>query len=289
MKRLSVVIPLMMVTIVTGCASQKAWVYQPNTYSSTQSGSTKTAAVLPFDDARKNENKNCIAMYLIPLMPYGWADFNTPEGVQMHITSGMWLNYKPTEDYAKALAEESRKAGVFKEAYFDYRKGNSDYFIQGKIVNTKYEGKIFSYGFSAYGPLLWFFGLPAAHTENELTIELSCVDSKTDKVVFSKSYQATPRSNVSFIYTMKNDFNYSEMLAEVYKQFFRDIKPVVYAPVTAETKVVLDQKTPVAIVAPVATTIDTMAQLKRLKELKDEGLLTEQEYENKRKEIVGQL
>lgn len=44
-------------------------------------------------------------------------------------------------------------------------------------------------------------------------------------------------------------------------------------------------------VAPVVTTqkTDVSTQLQKLKELKDAGLLTEQEYEIKRKELVGQL
>jgi hypothetical protein len=67
------------------------------------------------------------------------------------------------------------------------------------------------------------------------------------------------------------------------------VKPVVSVPVAAETKVVADQKIQPAVVAPAATTVDATSQLKKLKELKDAGLLTEQEYETKRKELVGQL
>jgi phosphoribosylcarboxyaminoimidazole (NCAIR) mutase len=59
-------------------------------------------------------------------------------------------------------------------------------------------------------------------------------------------------------------------------------KPVTKAPVVAEQK-----SQPVAIEAP--RTVDVSAQLQKLKELKDAGLLTEQEYETKRKELVSQL
>jgi hypothetical protein len=64
-------------------------------------------------------------------------------------------------------------------------------------------------------------------------------------------------------------------------------KPVAVKSVAPVT-VVAEQKVQPAIVAPAAT-VDTTAQLKKLKELKDAGLLTEQEYETKRKEIVGQF
>ena len=59
-------------------------------------------------------------MYLIPLMPFGWQTLDVPEGQQMHIFSGMWTNYKPSEDYPKALAEELTNANIFDEAYFDF-------------------------------------------------------------------------------------------------------------------------------------------------------------------------
>jgi 3-methyladenine DNA glycosylase Tag len=53
------------------------------------------------------------------------------------------------------------------------------------------------------------------------------VDAKTDKTLFSKVYTADPRSGVSWIYVLKNDFNYPEMLGELNKQFCNDIQPVV--------------------------------------------------------------
>jgi hypothetical protein len=165
-------------------------------------------------------------LYMIPVMPFGWQTLNSPEGIQMHITSGMWINYKPTEDYPKALAEDLKKTGLFSDAYFDFRSSASDYSIKGKIVSTKYSGTIISYGLSVYGPLLWFVGFPAGTTHNELALELSLVDSKSNRVLFTKEYTAAPQGGVSFLYYMPNDFNYPEMLAEVNKQFCTDIQPI---------------------------------------------------------------
>jgi len=53
------------------------------------------------------------------------------------------------------------------------------------------------------------------------------MDAKTEKTLFSKTYTATPRSGCSWIYSMNNDFNYAEMLAELNKQFCTDIQPIV--------------------------------------------------------------
>ena len=210
---------------ISGCTSQKAWVYKPNTYY-TQSSvfSEKTAVITPFFDQRDDINKNRLPLYLIPLMPFGWADYNAPEGAQMHLNSGIWINYKPTEDFPKALAQELKNANIFKEAYFDFKKGNSDIIIQGKIINTKYSGKLISYGLSVYGPLLWLVGFPTGSINNELSIELSCTDTRTNRLLFSKTYLAPKYSKISWIYNLPNDFNYSVMLKDLYKQFLLDLK-----------------------------------------------------------------
>jgi len=184
-------------------------------------------AVLPFEDARSNINHNMWGMYLIPLMPFGWQDYSTPEGMQMHMTSGLWLNYKPTEDFPKALAEDLRNTGLFSDAFFDYRREESDFAVEGKILNTQYNGRIITYGLSVYGPDLWIIGFPATWTENQLSIEVSLVNSQTDRTLFSKTYTAPPEKRLSWLYVIKNDFEYPDMLREVNKEFCQDIKPVV--------------------------------------------------------------
>ena len=187
----------------------------------------KKIVVLPFEDARPNENHNLYGLYVIPLMPFGWQTLNTPEGIQMHTTSGMWLNYKPTEDFPKALAEDLRSTGFFTDAFFDYRRENSDYAVEGKILSTKYIGRLITYGLSVYGPDLWLIGFPAAWTENDLSLDLRLVDSKTGKALFSQTYTADPQKTLSWIYAIRNDFNYAEMLGQVNKQFCQSVGPIV--------------------------------------------------------------
>ncbi len=222
----------LLMVMATGCATQKSWVYRSGSYADRPSvPMQKSVAVLPFDDGRENANKNRLAIYLIPLIPaFGWADFSVPEGSQMHVTSGLWVNYKPTEDFPKALAQEFTAAGLFREAYFDFKKGESDLVVRGRIVSTRYKGTIISYGLSAYGPLLWFVGFPSGTVYNDLSVELSCLDSKTGATLFTKSYTAEPYSKVAWIYVMPDDFNYPVMLGDVYRQFIQDLRRALPSP-----------------------------------------------------------
>ncbi|NOY69335.1 MAG: hypothetical protein GXP53_07575, partial [Deltaproteobacteria bacterium] len=49
----------------------------------------------------------------------------------------------------------------------------ASYFISGSILSTQYKGKLFSYGLSVYGPVLWFIGFPATTIQNELSVEMA--------------------------------------------------------------------------------------------------------------------
>lgn len=209
--------------LISGCASQRSWVYRPNIYCQGPTICSKTAVVLPFIDERKNINKNRIALNLIPLMPFGWADYNIPEGQQMHLCSGIWMNYKPTEDFAKALAQELENAHVFSDTYFDFRKRDSDIVIKGEILSTKYKEKMITYGLSVYGPLLWLIGLPSGTASNELSLRLTCLDENSNRILFSREYSAPRYSKVSWIYAVKNDFNYPTMLKDIYAHFVLDL------------------------------------------------------------------
>lgn len=209
--------------LITGCQSQKAWVYAPNQFQDKQPLNSKKAIVQPFDDLRENDNSNYIMLYMIPLFPFGWADFKVPEGAAGHIFSTLWVNYKPTEDFPKALASEIQNARVFKETHFDFGRGDADVIVSGKILSTDYSGKIISYGLSVYGALLWYIGLPAGTVSNDLSVELRCIDASSNRQLFAKTYKAPTYSRWGWLYSMPNDFNYPDMLKDIYKQFVSDL------------------------------------------------------------------
>jgi hypothetical protein len=215
---------LVVVSFSLCCANRRAWVYTPEPLKDVSAKISKKVVVMPFADERANVNRNRLAFYLIPLFPFGWVDYEVPEGEPMHIFSGLWTNYNPKEDYAKALAQELENARLFNEAYFGYTREGSDLVIRGNLENTRYKAYMITYGLSAYGPLLWFFGFPAGTASNELSVKLMCEDSKSRTVLFSKTYMAPRYTTWFWLYWMPTDFNYAELLKEIYREFIGDLE-----------------------------------------------------------------
>jgi|GEM_PF-929846 curli biogenesis system outer membrane secretion channel CsgG len=213
--------------VTAGCSTQKTWVYHANSYPVPTASTGKKVAVLPFEDERTNINHNMALLALVPLIPYGWQNLNAPEGISMHTTSGMWLNFKPSEDFPKAVADDLKSTGLFSDAYFSYQRGGSDYAVEGTILNTKYDGYTITYCLGVYGVYLWFVGFPAGWTQNQMALDLRLADSSTGETLFSKNYSVTPKKEVSWIYDMKNDFQYADMMSEINLQFCHDIEPIV--------------------------------------------------------------
>jgi hypothetical protein len=176
----------------------------------------KSVAVTPLADSREHINQNRLLLMFIPLMPYGWMDFNTPEGEQSHINSGIWL-FTPAEDVAKAIAEEINNAGIFKEAFFTDKASEGELNLKGNLKSTYYYGKLFSYGLSIFGPDLWFIALPAGTCENMLEISLELVESSTGNILWSGQYKKDYRE-VFWTYDVSADFYYDRLLKEIMQE-----------------------------------------------------------------------
>ena len=201
---------LLLAAALTGCASSRSWSYTPEPRGATDPLANVSVIVLPFEDRRLKENSNFIMIYLIPLVPFGWQTFHTPEGPQMHVNSGLW-QFRPADDFARAVAQEVDNARIFRETFVGNRASEADYVLLGEITSTKYEGKIISYGLSVYGPLLWLFGFPASTTSNELTLTLKLAKTPSSPAVWTHTISGET-SAVSWIYALQPDFTYDQLL-----------------------------------------------------------------------------
>lgn len=201
---------LILAAVVSGCQNIRSWSYSPAPRASSAPIADKSVAVLVFEDRRKNENSNRIMLYLIPLMPFGWADFETPEGVQMHINSGIW-QFRPPDDFTRAFAQEVENARIFRETFVSNKPSEGDLVLTGEIVETGYHGKLYSYCLSAYGPILWFIGLPASTVSNSLELRLRLARTPSDPPLWTYTIQEKI-SETSWLYVMESDFRYDELL-----------------------------------------------------------------------------
>jgi hypothetical protein len=292
--------------LLSGCANQKAWIYKAEPHVVSTPILNKSVAVPPLMDQRENANTNAVLMYLIPLMPFGWQNLNTPETIQMHLNSGLWT-FKPPEDFAKAIAEELNNSSIFKEVFFTHRESEAELAFRGKILSTKYDGYMFTYGLSVYGALPWFFFFPATYVSNELGLQMQLVDLKTQDVLWEQSYKKED-SHVSIIYALQPDFMYDKFLKDIMKEAMASIKSKLAKKVASEQKEAppaqkiskkVESNPSVEITKPnipsssnsgtqsnSSSLTEKSQKLRELKKLKDEGLLTDKEYEQKRKSIV---
>jgi len=208
--------------IFSGCAQQRVWSYKANPYVKSEPLVNKSLAVPPLADKRINENTNLIGLMYLPILPYGWMNLNTPEGGQQHISSTLWL-FRPSEDLAKAVAEEINSSGIFKEAFFTNRASEGELVLKGNLTSTFYNGKLFSYCISFGGVYLWFIGLPAGSYSNDLEISFELVESSTGRVLWNETYKKE-FSKVFWIYAPGADFRYDELLKEIMKDVVQSLK-----------------------------------------------------------------
>ena len=163
-------------------------------------------AVIPARDLRETENNmGTWFLYLIPLMPYGWCEYNRPEASRMFFSIASFeLDVK--EDVAKAIAEHLQQAGLAKRVFFDYGGlvETADYVLETDVKRSTYRGKVISYGLSAYGPLLWFFGLPGGTSRVELEIDMR-MRNRSGTEVWSHTLTGNSRVVQSLYYNMGED------------------------------------------------------------------------------------
>lgn len=217
-------IALLIATLASACGPQpRAWLYQANLYPPATQPAGK-AVVLPYRDARPAENSNLIGMYMLPFLPWGWTEQQVPEKEAYHLTSSRWVSYAPADDFPKALVADLRNAGLFSDASFGASEGDADYAIQGTILRTQYDGRLWSYGLGPAGPIPWLFFAPAATASNTLSVELSCTDRRSGRQILSKRYAPPPYESTSYLYAKKSDFEFPALLAAANREFTEDLR-----------------------------------------------------------------
>lgn len=186
----------------------------------------KKIAVVPFEDMRGDKNQyGTYFLYLIPLMPFGYAEYERPDAARMFNTIAEF-DFDMSEDLAKAAAYSLRKSGLFVDAFFTFGgdKEKAQLLLEGEVFSTIYNGKIFSYGLSAYGPLLWFFGLPMGTSRNDVVLNLKLTDLISGKGIWEKNYNLTHKIVQGLYYHYGHDVKgYAYLMQEIMNDAVEDM------------------------------------------------------------------
>ncbi len=186
----------------------------------------KRIAVTPFKDMRGDQNESSTYfLYLIPLMPFGYVNYERPEAARLFNTIGEF-DFDAAEDLAKAAALSLRESNLFKDAFFTFGgdKDRADLLFEGEIISTTYRGTIWSYGLSAQAPILWLLGLPSGTSRNDLALKMQVKDIATGKPVWEKTYEKEHKITQWIYYRLGHDVRgYAYMTQDIMNDAVGDL------------------------------------------------------------------
>lgn len=216
---------LFAVLLLAACSSPRQWQYSVESSPLTpQPVLAKTVAVPPFRDSRPDENEAALSMYLIPLMPFGWVDLSIPETGGGKLTSTPVWKFEPTEDLAKAAAQELQASGLFQRVSFTERALEEDLVFCGDVKSTRYWGTMLTYGFSLAGPLLWVLGFPVGTVHNQLAVDFSLEDRGAGLTLWHKSYDLTYDREPFWHYNLPSDFEYDRLFKRMMREAIESLR-----------------------------------------------------------------
>lgn len=231
-KNLGIALCIAGAAALSGCGTTAKFTYPADASqlletSATNSTRDQNVSVPPFEDLRGNKNQlGTYFLYMVPLSPMGFMRYERPDAART-FNSVQEFDFDATEDLAKAAAYSLRKSGVFNDAFFTFggRKNDSDLVLEGRILSTTYTGQIFSYGLSVFGPILWFTGLPAGTSENDLELALALRDRNSDAVVWQDEYHLDRKIVQGLYYRFGHDTRgYAYLMQDVMNKAIRDMR-----------------------------------------------------------------
>ena len=230
MKSLNLLIGILLAVTLSGCGTTAKFIYpaqgQRLTHFPDGPAYQKKVAVTPFKDMRADDNEtSTYFLYLIPLMPFGYVNYERPDAARMFNSIGQF-DFTPSEDLAKAAALSLRESNLFKDAFFTFGgdKDRADLVFEGEIISTTYRGTRWTYGLSIEGPLLWTIGLPLGTSRNDLALKLVVKDISTGKPLWEKTYERESKIIQGLYYNLGHDVRgYSYMTQDIMNDAVEDL------------------------------------------------------------------
>ena len=208
------------ISFLTGCSTMEKFSYPADednlTVIKNSSVSNKTLAIAPFNDARPNENdSNSLLVALVPLVPYGWCEFDRPEKAKDFLTIRSF-EFDASKDLTNAAAISLRKSKLFKNIYVnsELKTHKADYLLKGVILSTKYIGNMYTYGLGPGGSVLYFVGFPIGSSENILVLQLYLHD-KNGKIIWEYRFDENQHFLQGILFYLGDDTSgFAELMEE---------------------------------------------------------------------------
>lgn len=165
-------------------------------------------AITPLSDSRGHDNTNYGPLHLIPLVPYATRHYDRPDAANRFISAAAY-NFRPSEDFARAVADEMKQNRLFEEVFLTQREHEPgvDLIVSGNITNTLYNGNIITYGLSVFGPWLWLTGLPVGTVQNTVSLTLEMDRTSDNAMVWSCEVNGDWGKTVGYYYNWASDFD----------------------------------------------------------------------------------
>ncbi|TGL99936.1 hypothetical protein [Leptospira jelokensis] len=189
-------IQIILILGLINCNTQSSFIYKPS-YQKASVTLPYSITINTFVDKRKSENTNNQLLVLIPFVPYGTATVNQFENdLQPFII-------KPTRDIQEAIADEIDSRNLFKNISLSnkFEQKNSDFKIDGEILETTRIGKMTTYMLGPFGVYLWIFGAPIEYSFSQIRIKYRLID-KYNKIVLEKEFLRNRSRIIGYYYNM---------------------------------------------------------------------------------------
>jgi hypothetical protein len=178
----------------------------------------KSIIINIFKDSRKGENIDKSLMFIIPFFISGDVELNFPESDRISVNN-------PIKYFiADILKKEVENNFEFYSTQISESSISADYFIQGEIKSFYCTRKVYAYGLSIYGILLWYFGAPAISHECDINIEVKLKDS-SNNILYNKLYNEKNKIYSGLYYNMF-DLNkvYNDVMKKMMDKIIIDLK-----------------------------------------------------------------
>lgn len=219
--------------LCSGCAPEWKWRYAPDPPTSRLPLLDNTVAVPNLSDERPPNKEQNVALHLllvfVPGVLYQTNEVERPEQIP-----GNEMQFHPTEDVARALADEITNRRLFKATVYSPAGSQGDLILRGRLSSTHGEMTIYQYGLNGVGVYTWFLGIPAGTSKRQLTFTLQLEEPQSESILWQKSYK-TERSTTEGLYygTPAGHIVFDSMLKELMPQILADLEQAIKGMTTA--------------------------------------------------------